>query len=252
MNYFFKKHSRPIIIAHRGAQADAPENTLSAFSEALRQGADAIELDVQQTKDKKLVIMHDFTLRRTTGKKGRVDQCTLKQIKSLDAGSWFSQKYKGERVPTLGEVLDTYGTKTNFVIELKFYQPNSRRFARRVYDEVARRKLLDHVLFLSFDPRLLMQIEKNNPAARTCWAFIPIFGWRPPRWLVARFDVLAFASRRASKRYTDKLHKLGKPVDIWVSYDSDEDYMNEIKSGAEFITTNHPAKLKSSLKKIAR
>ena len=249
MNRFFVARKTPFVIAHRGASSDAPENTISAFSEALRQGADAIELDVQQSKDKKLVLMHDYSLRRTTGVRGKVSSLTLRQLKQLDVGNWFGPKYRGERIPTLEEVLDTYGAKTNYVIELKFYRMKTGRFARRVYDAVASRKLLDHVLFLSFDPRLLMQIEKNNPAAKTCWAFVPILGWRPPHWLVSRFDVLAIASKKADPKYTDKLASLGKPVDIWASSSQDEQYDDEMKSGAQFITTNHPAKLRELLSK---
>lgn len=234
-----------MIIAHRGASADAPENTLSAFREAIRQKADAIELDVQQTLDKKLVIMHDPWVSRTTNGRGLVKNKTLREIKTLDAGGWFSPRFTGERVPTLDEVFTAFGEQTNYVIELKFYRVNPGRFARRVYDAVAARKLLDRTLFLSFDPRLLMQIEKNNPAAKTCWAFVPVLGWRPPGWLVSRFDALAIASRRANRNYTDKLHALGKPVDLWSG--SHEDYAAELAAQADFITTNHPAQLRAEM-----
>lgn len=245
-NFFLKPHKQPIIIAHRGASADAPENTMSAFREAIRQGADAIEFDVQQTRDKKLIIMHDPWLNRTTNGRGLVRSKNYREIQSLDAGSSFSEKFKGERIPTLEEALDTFGTKTNYVIELKFYRLNPGRFARRVYDAVASRKLLDHTLFLSFDPRLLNQIEKNNSAAKTCWAYFPLLGWTPPARLASRFDALAIASRRASQAYTDRLHKLGKPVDLWMG--ADEDPHQELQSQADFITTNHPRELRAALR----
>ncbi len=244
-NFFLRSHERPVVIAHRGASGDAPENTLAAFREAIRQKADAIELDVQQTRDNKLIILHDPWLQRTTSGRGLVSSKNLKQIKALDAGSWHSPRFAGERVPTLEEVLDTFGVKTHYVIELKFYRPNPGRFARRVYDAVASRKLLDHTLFLSFDPRLLSQIEKNNPAAKTCWAYFPLFGWVPPERLVNRFDALAIASRKASKAYTDRLHDLGKPVDLWMG--AREQPERELQSKADFITTNHPAKLRTYL-----
>lgn len=247
MNAFLRERQHPMIIAHRGASADAPENTLAAFREAIRQKADAIELDVQQTLDKKLVIFHDPWVSRTTNGKGLLRNKTLREIKTLDAGSWFDPKFRGERVPTLDEVLKNFGETTNYVIELKFYRANPGRFARRVYDAVASRGLLERTLFLSFDPRLLMQIEKNNSAAKTCWAFIPILGWRPPGWLISRFDALAIASRQASPRYTDKLHALGKPVDLWAMVGKDEDYRAELKAHADFITTNHPAELRAEM-----
>jgi glycerophosphoryl diester phosphodiesterase len=94
------------ICAHRGANETHPENTLAAFREAIRLGAQMIEFDVQMTKDKKLVIMHDQTVNRTTNGRGFVKNLTLYEIKKLDAGKWKSKEFKNERVPTLKEALD--------------------------------------------------------------------------------------------------------------------------------------------------
>lgn len=93
------------IIAHRGSKGTHPENTLAAFKEAVLVGADGIELDVQCTKDNKLVVIHDNTVNRTTNGKGEITDFKLKQLKKLDAGSWFSPEFKGEKIPTLEEVL---------------------------------------------------------------------------------------------------------------------------------------------------
>ncbi|MCM4172683.1 glycerophosphodiester phosphodiesterase [Arenibacter sp. TNZ] len=94
------------ICAHRGANETHPENTLAAFAEAIRLGAQMIEFDVQMTKDNQLVIMHDKSVDRTTNRRGLVGNLTLKKIKRLDAGKWKSKKFKRERVPTLKEALD--------------------------------------------------------------------------------------------------------------------------------------------------
>ena len=94
------------ICAHRGANETYPENTITAFLEAIRLGAHMIEFDVRMTKDKKLVIMHDQTVDRTTDGTGLVSETTLDEIKNLDAGSWKSEEYKGEKVPTLYEALE--------------------------------------------------------------------------------------------------------------------------------------------------
>ncbi|QXJ26581.1 glycerophosphodiester phosphodiesterase [Actinomadura graeca] len=115
-------------VAHRGASAYAPENTLAAFRLARAQRADAFEIDVQETKDHKLVVLHDSTLTRTTNvetvyparETSKVSGFTLAQIKRLDAGSWFASKYKGERVPTLGEVLTAMdGRGIGVLVEIK-------------------------------------------------------------------------------------------------------------------------------------
>ncbi|MFC7382142.1 glycerophosphodiester phosphodiesterase [Sphaerisporangium rhizosphaerae] len=117
-----------VTVAHRGASADAPENTISAFRLAREQGADMFELDVQETRDHKLVLMHDTTLTRTTDVERvfpgrapwRVRDLTLAQIRKLDAGSWFAARYKDEPVPTLGETLRAMdGGGLGLLLEIK-------------------------------------------------------------------------------------------------------------------------------------
>ncbi|MFY3793295.1 glycerophosphodiester phosphodiesterase [Ureibacillus sp. MALMAid1270] len=107
-------------IAHRGASAYAPENTMSAFYKAIQMGADYIEFDVQMSKDGIPVIIHDSTLNRTTNGNGYISDYTLKQLKSLDAGSWYGKEYVGETIPTLDEFLVEFGGKVNILIELKY------------------------------------------------------------------------------------------------------------------------------------
>ena len=92
-----------------GATPFAPENTVAAFRKAVEMGADLVEMDIRETKDGRLVIMHDVTVDRTTNGKGRVTDLTLAEIQKLDAGSWFDKKFAGERVPTLEQALDSLG-----------------------------------------------------------------------------------------------------------------------------------------------
>ncbi|WP_340082827.1 glycerophosphodiester phosphodiesterase family protein [Terribacillus sp. FSL K6-0262] len=102
----------PLIIAHRGASAVQPEHTFSAYDQALMDGADYIEIDLRRTADGELVAMHDETVDRTTDGKGLVEELTLEEIKSLDAG-------EGQTVPTLGEILDWYGSEVHYYIETR-------------------------------------------------------------------------------------------------------------------------------------
>lgn len=95
------------LFAHRGAKSFAPENTLSAFKKAVESGADGIELDVHLSQDGFIVVMHDENVDRTTNGKGEIKELSLAEIKKLDAGSWFDEKFKDEKVPTLEEVLET-------------------------------------------------------------------------------------------------------------------------------------------------
>lgn len=96
------------IAAHRGASATHPENTVAAFGEAVRLGVHQVELDVRATEDGQLVVMHDASVNRTTNGRGRVDRLTLDEIRRLDAGSWKSRRFRGERVPTLVEALRVF------------------------------------------------------------------------------------------------------------------------------------------------
>lgn len=109
----------PEIIAHRGASADAPENTLAAIQLAWHQGADAVEIDVQLTADGQLVAIHDETTLRTGGVDWAVKDHALAELKTLDVGSWKSPQFVGERIPTLAEVLDIVTAGKRLFIELK-------------------------------------------------------------------------------------------------------------------------------------
>ncbi|CAZ95050.1 glycerophosphodiester phosphodiesterase [Zobellia galactanivorans] len=107
------------ICAHRGASKLHPENTISAFKEAVRLGAQMIEFDVRMTIDNKLIIMHDATVDRTTDGSGLVEDLTWNEIKELDAGAWKSKKFKGERVPLLDDVLDVFPKNIWLNVHLK-------------------------------------------------------------------------------------------------------------------------------------
>jgi len=107
------------VIAHRGGSSLAPENTLAAFKKAIVLGADYVEIDVRQTKDRSLICIHDSTVDRTTDGKGKIEDLTLEEVKSLDAGSWFSKDCQGERVPTLKEVLSLCKDKIHVYLDHK-------------------------------------------------------------------------------------------------------------------------------------
>ena len=96
--------SCPIIIAHRGDKTHAPENTLAAFKLAAENGADAIEFDVKLTADGRVIVLHDQTVNRTTNGMGKISKLPYAAVRDLDAGAWFSEKFRGERIPTLDEV----------------------------------------------------------------------------------------------------------------------------------------------------
>ena len=114
-----EKESSTWVIAHRGASQDCPENTTAAFDEALHQGCDGIELDLQLSRDGIPVVYHDKTLEKAGGGRKRVDQLELHDLERLDAGSWLDKKFRGQHIPILEEVLERYGRRTRLLLEIK-------------------------------------------------------------------------------------------------------------------------------------
>src|SRR5687767_8955806 len=111
--------NKPLIIAHRGASGHAPENTLASIDKALQMGADVIEIDVHQTLDSVLVVMHDVKLDRTTDKQGLIKNYRWAEIKDADAGSWYSAEFAGARIPMLEDVIRHINGKARLLIEIK-------------------------------------------------------------------------------------------------------------------------------------
>lgn len=158
----------PKIIAHRGASHDAPENTMAAFREALKQGADAIELDIQLTKDGEMVVIHDETLDRTTDMTGFVKSYTLAELKKADAGSKFSPKFAGEPIPLLEEVFELLrGTNVFLNIELKTTKFLYEGIEKKAVDIVRHYGYEENTIFSSFNHYSLVECKRLAPEIKT-------------------------------------------------------------------------------------
>ena len=155
------------IFAHRGSKGTHPENTLASFKEAVRVGSDGIELDVHLTKDGHLVVIHDETVDRTTNATGEIRNLTLAEIKELDAGSWFHNKYAGEKIPTLAEVLlllTELGFNGQLNIELK---TDVIQYKGLVENCLALQSAKDWpfaIVYSSFNPYTLVELKEANPS----------------------------------------------------------------------------------------
>ncbi|MFN1834517.1 glycerophosphodiester phosphodiesterase [Balneola sp. MJW-20] len=155
-----------IIIGHRGASAYAPENTMSAFRMAAEMGAEMIELDIVLSKDGVPVVIHDETLDRTTNAKGLVSDYTLEELKMLDAGSWFSDEFKGEAIPTLEEVLEWAKGRVSVNIEVKTEAVTDEAeggIESKALALVDKFGMREHVIFSSFDYRSASHIGALAP-----------------------------------------------------------------------------------------
>jgi len=161
----------PLIIAHRGAMTDAPENTKAAFDKAVLYSVDGIEFDVQITKDGCPVIFHDDSLARINGSLKSISDHTFHELSGYDWGRWFSEEFINEKILTLDQVLKNYGSKTRLLIEIK---PSSKKEAKNLYYGLAAmvvesiRYLISHArisdtYILSFDPELIKSAYINDP-----------------------------------------------------------------------------------------
>lgn len=150
------------LIAHRGASAYAPENTLSAFKKAIDMGLNAVEFDVQFTLDGKAVVTHDYVLERTSNGAGYIKDFTLNQLKELDFGKWFNEEYKNEKIPTLDEVLDMVKNDYLINIELKRDKDDKRFFSKDIIESIDKFHLRDKVLISSFDHELLKDLYETD------------------------------------------------------------------------------------------
>jgi glycerophosphoryl diester phosphodiesterase len=202
-----KRFKGPLIVAHRGYRTKYPENTLSAFKAALDAGASMIELDVCLSCDRKLVVIHDATLQRTTNGHGPVNGLTLEELKQLDAGSWFHTEFAGERLPELIEVLELVDGRAIINIEIKSnaYEPNHPLDAieRQVVELVRQKKARDYALISSFNIYILEQMAAIADAPALAWISkcpadrhtvemctrIGAFSWHPDHRIVTRDQV---------------------------------------------------------------
>lgn len=153
-------------IAHRGASGHAPENTLAAFKAALQAGSEAIELDLRQTLDGHLVVLHDETLRRTTGDPRSIGHVRLRDLNRLDAGVWWSPSFKGERVPTLNQVLDLVRDRACLFIDLKRGSSLYPSIESRLLKIIRDRKVRSRVVIGSRDMSALKILRKRDPRLR--------------------------------------------------------------------------------------
>jgi glycerophosphoryl diester phosphodiesterase len=191
------KFTPPWIIGHRGYPAKYPENTIAAFQGAVGAGVKMIELDVMLSRDRKLVVIHDERLERTTNGKGAVTDYTLAELKRLDAGSWFDAAFSGQQLPELSEVLELVNGRTYANIEIKSsaYEPHHPTDAveKQVVELLRQKKLLDKAMVSSFEVHILEQVAamkappaiafiSEEPAGKNTvdmCARLNVFSWHP-------------------------------------------------------------------------
>ena len=244
-----------LIVAHRGASADAPENTLPAFELAWQRGADAIEGDFQLTKDGHIVCFHDEDTQKLAGKELVVAQSTLAELQTLDVGRWKDKKYTGTRIPTLAQVLATVPAKKKIFIEVKtgpeMVAPLKKALAASPLQQ-------DQIVVIAFDADFVTAWKKTCPDCETNliishnrrrWGLSPSADKTLALLKATGADGLSTNTHRAvNKKFIDRLHKAGYTHNVWT--------VNDVKTarrfihyGTESITTDRPAALRQELYK---
>ncbi len=221
------RFSKPLLIGHRGYPARYPENTLASFKGAMDAGCDMIELDVTLTRNRKVVVIHDDTLDRTTTGKGLVRGHSFEDIEALDAGSWFDPRFAAERVPELFEVLKLTAGRCLLNIEIKAsaFEPDfpADAIEHQAVQLVKTTGAMDRVIISSFDQRILQRIAamdappslaliSDHAADRNVLErllAVKAFSWHP------RFTVL-------TRDQVDMLHAAGLKIFPWTINTCDE------------------------------
>lgn len=250
-------------VAHRGASAYAPENTLAAFRLAKDKKADVFELDVQESKDHKLVIMHDTTLARTTdveqvfpGRKSwNVSAFTLAEIKKLDAGSWFAKKYTGERVPTLDQVLSGMdGRGLGLLLEIKspaLYPGVEKRIAaslRRAPSWLRTDPAERRLAVQSFDWESVRRFHAELPAVPTGLLGTPMAADLPR--LAAYADQINPTYGDLTASYVKQVHAAEMDLLTW-TIDDAATMRKAIGLGVDGVISNKPDVLRRVLQESA-
>jgi glycerophosphoryl diester phosphodiesterase len=226
-----------LITAHRGAKAVAPENTMAAFKAAMDAGADFTELDVQHTKDRQVVVLHDADFMRMGGDPRRIADLTAAEVATIDIGRKSGPQFAGEHAPTLEEVIDLVRGRMKINIELKYNVPDP-DLAPAVVELLRRNNFVDEVVITSLDYAALRQVKSLEPRLRTGHIVTAAVG----DVLRTEADFLSLNSAKATTSLVRRARAVGKEVAVWTVNDP-EVMLRMIERGVDNIITDDPALL---------
>ena len=222
------------IVAHRGAAGKAPENTLAAVQRAIEDKADWVEVDVQETADGEVVVIHDSDFMKLAGNKVKVWEATLAQIGDIDIGSWFDPSFSAERVPTLSKVLEAARGKAKVVIELKYYG-HDQKLEQRVVDVVEAAGMVNETAIMSLKYDAVSKIRSLRPD----WKIGLLSATAIGDLSNLDTDFLAVATGMVSAGFVRRAHDAGKQVFAWTVNDP-VSMSRMISLGVDGIITDEP------------
>lgn len=239
------RRKKPLVFAHRGASAYAPENTLSAFDLAVQQGCDGIELDVHLSLDKKLIVIHDEHIEKTTNGKGLVQDLTVEELKEYDAGSWFNETFKGEKIPLLEEVFELVPPHILINVEIKNIPSFYEGIEHELCQIIRKYKREETLVVSSFDHQSLLEVNRICPEVKIGLLYVsnlfdhvkyaesihvPVYSLHPKHDCIKRQDI---------KKAVQK----GLYVFPW-TVNNTEQMKEMVTYGFSGIMTDYPDKLK--------
>lgn len=226
--------------AHRGFSSRAPENTLAAFRLAAQLPIAGIELDVQLTKDNKVIVIHDEMVDRVTNGRGFVKDSTYEELSKLDAGSWSSKEYAGERLPLLEEVFELYKDNSlKIIIELKTAAIEYKGIEEEVNRLIEHCNMVDRVIVSSFNHYSLKSIKRINPKIKTGILTGEVL-YEPANYLNQLGAEMVFGSINAiNYEMIQYLEKSDKKLTIY-TVDRESDFLRLTAMGIKSIITNKP------------
>lgn len=255
----------PLIIAHRGASAHAPENTFAAFRRAIEAGADGIELDVRLAKDGVAMVFHDSSLKRVAGRKDKLAHYTSTELRTLDVGSWFNRQmpeladpeFRKEVVPTLAETLEFLKDFQGLIyIELKCKESDAERLSKAVCDVICGLPMLPKIIVKSFKLSVIPHIKAACPDVSTAALFAPKIRniLRKDKHLLdlaeeVGVDELSLHFTLATRKLMKKAARRNLRVTIWTA-DNPRWIRKGLKLGLNAIITNDPALLLARRKEL--
>lgn len=245
---------RPIIVAHRGSSAIAPENTLAAFKRAVDDGADAVEFDVRLTSDGEVIVFHDSHLQRTTNGRGRVEECALADLKHLSAGAWFHRSFSSERIPTLDDVLELLHGQVGVNVEIKtdLHRRRHSDILHRCCSVIRKHRAESYVLVSSFHHPFIKDVRRILPSVATGMLFHPLkhVGRSVITMTVqAKADYMIFGGGTLRKTVVQKAHQRGMFVGEF-TINTPRRFSRACRYGVDAIITDDPASLLALLPQL--
>ena len=223
-----------VVIAHRGASADAPENTLAAMELAINEGADWVEVDVQETRDGEIVVIHDKDLKKAGGSGLRVYEASLAQLQAVDIGSWKDPSFNAQRVPTLQQLLALCKDRVNVLIELKYYGQEE-HLEEYVADLVEAAGMQDQVLVMSLNYPGIQKMKSIRPD----WNVGLLSSVAVGDITRLQADFFAINARFATRGFIKHAHQRNRKVMVWTV--NDPISMSAMMSkGVDGIITDRP------------